>query len=157
MLVRILRRLTVEEVKRQLKELEATYDMPFAEFEEKLLEASNPEEKIVEAYLKWANLMNAYHGYVEGGELHCVVEKQLDFSWDELKSLTPRRLELLYTLSDLRVESINNLAHKVRRDVKNVYLDLQILKKLGLVNLVKKKDGRVIPEPIVEEVTFALQ
>jgi len=157
MLVRILRRLTVEEVKRQLKELEATYGMTFAEFEGKLLEASNPKEKTVETYLKWTSLMNAYHGYVEGGELHYTVEEQLDLSKDKLKLLTPRRLELLFALSDLRAESINSLAHKIRRDVKNVYHDLQILKKLGFVNLLKKKDGRVTPEPIVEEVTFIMQ
>jgi DNA-binding transcriptional ArsR family regulator len=155
MLVRVLRRLTIEEVERQMKELETTYGKTFAEFEEELLEANNPEEKMLEAYLKWANLVNAYHGYVEGGELHCVAEEQRDLSRDELKSLTPRRLELLYALSDLRADSINSLAHKVRRDVKNVYHDLQVLKKLGLVSLVRKKDGRVIPEPIVEEVTFA--
>jgi hypothetical protein len=156
MLVRVLRRLTIEEVERQMKELEMTYGKTFAEFEEELLEADNSEEKIIETYLKWARLVHAYHGYVESGELHYAVEEQLDFSSDDLRSLTPRRLELLFALPDIRVESINGLAHAVRRDVKNVYHDLQILKKLGLVNLVEKKDGRVIPEPIVEELAFAI-
>jgi hypothetical protein len=157
MLVRVLRRLTIEEVKRKIKELEMTYGKTFVQFEEELLEDNDPDEKDVESYIKWASLVNAYHGYVEGGEFHYTAEEWLNFSRDELESLTPRRLELLYALVDQRMKSINSLAHKVRRDVKNVYHDLQILKKLGFVNLVKKKDGRIVPEPTIEEITFAIQ
>ena len=131
--------------------------MSFDEYEEKLLTAQNVEEKVVDTYFRWGRLVHAYRGYVEGGELHCVVEEQLDFSSEDLRALTPRRLELLYGLSDLRVESINDLAHKVRRDVKNVYNDLKVLKNLGFVRLVRKRDGKIVPEAVVEEVTFAFQ
>ncbi len=94
---------------------------------------------------------------MEDGELHCVVEELHDLSSDEVKVFTPKRLELLYAVSNLRAESINDLAHKVRRDVKNVYHDLQSLKKLGLVNLNRKKGRKVVPEVLVEEITFITQ
>lgn len=157
MLVKVLRRLTLEEVENQMEEHERIYGMSFDEFEEQLLTSRNVEEDAVETYFRWARLVHAYRGYVEGGELHCVVEEQLDFSSDDLKALTPRRLELLYALPNLRVESINGLAHKVHRDVKNVYNDLKALKRLGLARLVRKRDGKVVPEAIIEEIAFALQ
>jgi hypothetical protein len=157
MLVKVLRRLTLEEVETRIKEFEETYGLSFDEFEERVLTARNAEEDAVDAYFRWARLVHAYRGYVEGGELHCVVEEQLDLSINELKALTARRLELLYALSDLRVDSINGLAHKVRRDVKNVYNDLKVLKELGLVRLVRKRDRKIVPEAVIEEITFTLQ
>jgi DNA-binding transcriptional ArsR family regulator len=156
MLVRILRRLTLEEVEEQLRDLEESYGMSFGQFEEQLL-TEKMKEKYVDTYFKWARLVHAYRGYMEDGELHCVVEELHDLSSDEVKMFTPKRLELLYALSNLRVESINDLARKVRRDVKNVYQDLQALKKLGLVNLNRKKGRKVVPEVLVEEITFITQ
>jgi len=157
MLVKVLRRLTIEEVEKQIEELEETHGMSFDEFEEQLSTAGTIEENSVDTYFRWARLVHAYRGYIEGGELHCVVEELRSLSPSELEAFTPKRLELLYALSDLRVESINELAHKVRRDVKNVYQDLQVLKKLSLVNLNKKRSRKVVPEVLVEEITFVTQ
>jgi len=86
-----------------------------------------------------------------------MVEEVHDFSSERLEALTPRRLELLHALSSLRVESINELAGKVRRDVKNVYQDLRVLEKLGFVNLSKKRGRRTVPEILVEEIAFMIQ
>jgi hypothetical protein len=86
MLVKVLRRLTLEEVETQIKELEETYEVSFNEFEERLLTARNVEENAVDTYFRWAELVHAYRGYVEGGELHCVVEEQLNFSIDDLRA-----------------------------------------------------------------------
>lgn len=157
MLVRILRRLTLEEVETHIRELEQTFGMSFDEFEERLITTEKDEAKTFDAYLRWAMLVHAYRGYLESGELHCVVEEVYDFSSEGLEALTPRRLELLYALSNLRVESINDLARKVHRDVKNVHQDLQILKELGFANMSQKRRGKIIPEVLVEEITFMMQ
>jgi predicted transcriptional regulator len=64
-------------------------------------------------------------------------------------------LDLLDQLSRVRSESINDLASKIGRNVKNVYMDLKKLESLGLIRLVK--EGRsMIPELLVHEVTLLL-
>ena len=73
MLVRLRKRLTLEEVERQLEELERASNMRFDEFEERLLTSEKVDEKSVETYFRWAKMVHAYRGYMEGGELHCLV------------------------------------------------------------------------------------
>jgi predicted transcriptional regulator len=70
--------------------------------------------------------------------------------------LTPKRLELLYNLATVRVDSISDLAQKVRRNVKNVYEDLKVLDKLGFVKLNRRKGRALIPETLVKEITFLI-
>jgi len=108
-------------------------------------------------YFEWAGLVDAYRGYDEGGELDYIVEEVREFSSKQLALLTPKRVELLDYLASIRVESINELAHKVKRDVKNVYEDLQILRNLGLVVLRRRGKRNVVPETLVEEITFLIQ
>lgn len=157
MQVKVLRRLTLDEVEERIEKLEGDFGMSFDEFEERMLTGTEMEVDSVDTYFRWAKLVHAHRGYMEDGELNCVVEELYDLSLDELRALTPKRLELLYSLSHLRVDSINDLAHRVRRDVKNVYHDIQVLKQLGLVRLSKKRDRRVVPELLVEEITFITQ
>ncbi len=154
MLVKVSRRLTLEEVEKRTKELEKTYEMTFDEFEEQLLTARKMKEEYIDAYFRWARLVHAHRGYEEGGELHCIVEELRDLSSKELRAFTPKRLELLCALADFRVESINELARKVRRDVKNVHQDLQVLSRLGIVRTTRKRGKKIVPEVLVEEVTF---
>jgi predicted transcriptional regulator len=70
--------------------------------------------------------------------------------------LTPKRLELLDSLASLRVESINDFAQKIRRNVKNVYQDLQVLRKLGFVTFKRSGKRNIVPETLVEEITFLI-
>ena len=149
--------MTLDEVEERVEKLERAHGMSFDEFEEHILTAGKIDDTSIDTYFRWANLIHAYRGYMEDGELHCVVEELHDLGFDELRALTPKRLELLYALSDMRVDSINDLAHRVRRDVKNIYQDLQALKQLGLVRLSRKRDRKVVPEVLVEEITFITQ
>jgi len=64
---------------------------------------------------------------------------------------------LLYQLAIMRVESINDLAKKARRNVKNVYQDLHVLSKLGFVKLNNEKGRDVISETPVKEITFLIR
>ena len=156
MLVKVLRRLTLEEIEDQIRSLERRHAMTFDEFEELFL-TKNVDQQSVDVYFRWATLVHAYRAYVESGELDCVVEELHDLDSNELRAFTPKRLELLYSLSNLRVESINELARRVRRNVKNVHQDLQILRKLGFINFRKKGRRNLVPEALVEEITFLIQ
>ncbi len=156
MLAKVLRRLTLEEVEDQIRNLERSHGTTFDEFEELFL-AKDDSQYSVDEYFRWAELVHAYRGYIESGELDCVIEELHDLDSEELKAFTPKRLELLYTLSGLKVESINELAQKVGRNVKNVYQDLQILRKLGFVSFRKKGRRNFVPEALVEEITLLMR
>lgn len=86
-----------------------------------------------------------------------MVEEIRDFKPEQTAMLTPKRVELLYQLVVLRVESINDLAQKVKRNVKNVYQDLKVLKRLGFVKLNRRKGRASIPETLVKEITFLIR
>jgi len=156
MLIRVVRRLTVEEVLKQIKDFEKEHDMTFDEFEELFLE-KRLNRQSVDVYFEWADLVHAYRGYVEGGELDYMVEELKDLNPSEMALLTPKRLQLIYSLAGLRVRSINDLAQKTRRNVKNIYQDLQILRKLGFVAFKKVGKRNIIPETLVEEITLMIR
>jgi len=64
-------------------------------------------------------------------------------------------MDLLDKLSKYQANSINDLASRIGRNVKNVYNDLKALEGLGFVRLVR--EGRsLIPELLVHEVTILL-
>lgn len=155
MLVRIVRRLTLEEIREQIKSFEKRFGVTFDEFEEAHLE--KVDRDVIDAYFHWAELVHAYRGYVESGELDFAVEETRDLSPREAAVLTPKRLELLYSLASLRADSINELAQKIRRNVKNVYQDLQALKTLGFVTFTRKGKRNIVPETLVEEITLLLR
>jgi len=156
MLIRIVRNLKIEEIIRKIREFEKHFGKSFDEFEELFL-AKRLSEKDVSAYFEWAELTHAYRRYVESGELDYTIEEIKEFTAKEMALLTPKRMELLRAIAKLRVESINDLAQKTRRDVKNVYQDLQALKKLGFVFFNKIGKRNIVPETLVEEITFIVQ
>lgn len=156
MLIRIVRRLTLDEVKSKIKQFEKEHDMTFDEFEELFL-SRKLDRRLVDTYFEWASLVHAYRGYVEGGELDYVIEELRELSPEETALLTPKRIELLYSLASLRAESINKLAQKIRRNVKNVYQDLKALQSLGFVTFRKRGKRNIVPETLVEEITLLIR
>jgi len=80
-----------------------------------------------------------------------------DLKPKETSLLTPKRLELLYSLASLRPESINDLARKTKRNIKNVYQDLKALKTLGFVTFKKRGKRNIVPETLVEEITLMIR
>jgi predicted transcriptional regulator len=101
--------------------------------------------------------VDSYKGYIEEGTLDYTVEEIRDLKPEQVALLTPKRIELLHQLAVLRVESINDLARKVRRNVKNVYQDLHVLGKFGFVKLSKRKGRALAPETLVREVSFVFR
>lgn len=156
MLVRVVRQVTLEEVQKRIKDYEKEYTLSFDEFEELFLK-KKVNRRLIGVYTEWAGLVHAYRAYVEGGELDYVVEETRDLKPREAALLTSKRLELLYSLASLRIESINDLAQKTRRNVKNVYEDLKTLKTLGFVTFKKKGKRNIVPETLVEEITLLIR
>jgi len=72
-----------------------------------------------------------------------------------LKTLTPRRIDALRTLSERGPQSVRALARLTRRDYKNVHRDTALLERVGLVS--RTADGRlVVPwKTIVAEIKLA--
>ena len=156
MLVRLVRQLALEEVEMRIRSYEKEHGMSFDEFEESFLK-KKLDRRLIGTYSEWADLVHAYRGYVESGELNYAVEEMRDLKSEETNLLTPKRLELLYSLVSLRPESINDLAKKTRRNVKNVYQDLKALKTLGFVTFRKRGKRNIIPETLVEEITLLIR
>jgi len=155
-LIRIIRSLTSEEIEEKIKKFEKEFGMSFEKFEEQFLK-QRLDGKLARIYFEWAELVDSYKGYIEEGTLDYTVEEIKDFKPEQAALLTPKRIELLYKLAALRVESINDLAKKVRRNVKNVYQDLQALSKFGFVRLNKRKGRTIVPETLVKEITFLIR
>ena len=156
MLLRIIRDLTPEEVEEKIQKFEKELGVSFEKFEELFLK-QKLDAKFARAYFEWAELVDSYKGYIEDGQLDYAIEEIKDFKPEQIALLTPKRIELLYQLAALRVESINDLAQKARRNVKNVYQDLQVLSKLGFVKLNKRKGRTIIPETLLKEITFLIR
>jgi len=156
MLVRVVRQLTLDEVETHIRNYEKEYGMTFDDFEELFLK-KKLDRRLIGVYSEWAGLVHAYRGYVEGGELDYAVEEMRDLKPRETALLTPKRLELLYSLASLRPESINDLAQKTRRNVKNIYQDLKTLKTLGFVTFKKRGRRNIVPETLVEEITLLIR
>jgi len=156
MLLKIVRNLTSEEILERIRKFEKEFGISFEKFEELFL-GQRLDAKLARAYFEWAELVDSYKGYVEEGTVDYVVEEIKDFKPEQAALLTPKRMELLHQLATLRVESINDLAQKVRRNVKNVYQDLKVLSKFGFVKLNKRRGRAIIPETLVKEITFLIR
>jgi len=156
MLIRIIRNLTSEEIEEKIRKFEKESGMSFEKFEELFL-GQKLDTKHARVYFEWAELVDCYKGYIEEGTLDYTVEEIKDFKPEKAALLTPKRIELLYKLAVLRVESINDLAKKVKRNVKNVYQDLQVLSSFGFVRLNKRRGRTIVPETLVKEITFLIR
>ena len=94
-----------------------------------------PEESLEEA--------KAVARRVQAGERLPEREEELYFS--DLatlrKTLSPKRLSLLWAIAEHEPRSVRELAERVGRDIKNVSQDLSFLSHLGLVELKEKRRG----------------
>ncbi|MFO7791822.1 MAG: hypothetical protein R6W73_02430 [Candidatus Saliniplasma sp.] len=70
-------------------------------------------------------------------------EERILKSAKSISALSFRRVKLIEYVSNNRVDSINDLADGLNRDYKNVYDDLQVLSKNGLMELDKEGKRRV--------------
>ena len=151
---RILKRLTIIEAYEKVKELEQKYKENIESIPDKYADGQIGSEAF-EDYAEWLAMIHALRAYGEGEDFDYYTEEYIDLPWNLLKKLSPKRLELLDSLTRIQVSSINLLASAIERDVKNVYTDLKILEQMNFVELVK--EGRnIVPKLKVREVTFVI-
>jgi len=157
MLLRVVKRLSLDEVVKRIKEFESRLGISFLEFEKRFTEG-RLDQGLFGEYVEWADLVHAYEGYVESGELDYASDEIIDLrDKDFERLLTHKRVELLAALASSRVESINELARRVKRSVKNVYDDLKVLERLRFVQLRKLGRRNIVPEVLVKEIGFLIQ
>jgi len=154
MIVKIVRRLALEEIRERLNAFLAKHpNKTFEELEEEFFSKGGGFSSWSE-YSEIRDLYYAYRGYEEGGELMYSEEQYLDLSPEELnRVLTAKRLQVLSTLARCEVSSVSELARITGRDVKNVYEDLKVLESLKFVELRKEK-GRVVPRLLLQRISI---
>jgi predicted transcriptional regulator len=152
--LRIVRRIPFVEVSRMVSELEDKYGGNLEAIPD-LFAEGRLGRGAFEDYVDWLGMTHALRAYREGEDFDYLTEEIQEFGWEEASKLTPRRMEMLDQMSRYRAESINDLASRLGRDVKNVYNDLKALEDLGFVRLVKE-GRRSVPELLVHEVTIVL-
>ena len=154
MQLKVTRTIPLEEVIQRVTEIERRYTESMDDIPEKFNRGLVGRD-VFEDYVEWMGMVHALRAWREGEDFDYLTEDVMELEWEEFSKLTPRRLDLLDQISRVRSESINDLAAKIGRDVKNVYMDLKKLESLGLIRLVK--EGRsMIPELLVHEVTLLL-
>lgn len=154
MQLKVTRTIPLEEVIQRVTEIERRYTENMEDIPEKFNRGLVGRD-VFEDYVEWMGMVHALRAWREGEDFDYLTEDVMELEWEEFSKLTPRRLDLLDQLSRVRSESINDLAAKIGRDVKNVYMDLKKLESLGLISLVK--EGRsMVPELLVHEITFLL-
>ncbi len=154
MQLKVMRAIPLEEVIQRVTVIEQRYTESMDDIPEKFNRGLVGRD-VFEDYVEWMGMVHALRAWREGEDFDYLTEDVMELEWEEFSKLTPRRLDLLDQISRVRSESINDLAAKIGRDVKNVYMDLKKLESLGLIRLVK--EGRsMIPELLVHEVTLLL-
>ena len=154
MQLKVMRAIPLEEVIQRVTVIEQRYTESMDDIPEKFNRGLVGRD-VFEDYVEWMGMVHALRAWREGEDFDYLTEDVMELEWEEFSKLTPRRLDLLDQLSRVRSESINDLASKIGRNVKNVYMDLKKLESLGLIRLVK--EGRsMIPELLVHEVTLLL-
>lgn len=99
--------------------------------------------------------INAWHK-AEKGEIK-EPEERLYFVDPKIffQVLSKRRIELLKILHARGISSIRELSRLLNRDYKNVYQDVQLLKKIGLIHQDKNKKVYVPWDKINAEISLA--
>lgn len=152
MQIKIARRLTPEEILEMEKQIESSIDFDIRRIE---IKSNEDIKKKWPIYTKWASLHYAYKAYEEEGENYYIYEENFTLPLKELlKILTEKKIQLINEIAK-GVESISDLARKVKRDVTNVYRDLKVLEKLKIIKL-EKAGKNVIPKIVAEKITIEL-
>lgn len=94
---------------------------------------------------------------MESGELDYFVEELVNLSPGKMATSDSETIGASLSLASLRIESMNDLAQKTHRNIKNVYEDLHVLKSLGLIVFKKRGKRNIVPETLVEELAFLVR
>ena len=151
---RAVKRIPLNEVRERVAAFEYKYGDNFQQLHDGFINGTMPRDRF-EDYVEWSGMIHALRAAGEGEDFDYYAEEDLSLTLRQFESLTPKRLMILDYIADEHVSSINELADRVGRDVKNVYNDLRALELLGFIRLVE--EGRsLVPELLIQEVTILL-
>ena len=142
----------MDEVRKRVADIESKYGGRLDGIPDRFADGHDDREAF-EDYVEWMGMEHALRAYSEGEDFDYIAEEITELGDDEISKLTPRRMQLMDQMSRYRVDSINDLASRIGRDVKNVYNDLKTLEGLGFVRLVKE-GRRLVPDLLVKEITL---
>ena len=148
------RRVPMNEITERVAELEGKYGDRFQELHEEFVHGRMDRERFND-YVEWSGMIHALRAYSEGEDFDYYTEEEIPRGGEELRGLTPPRIELLDRLAVGRASSINELADILGRNVKNVYHDVKFLERIGFIRLSKEGRG-MVPELLVQELTISL-
>jgi predicted transcriptional regulator len=151
---RVVRRIPLNEVRERVGNYVAKYGNQYQELSREFESGKMPRDRL-DDYIEWSSMIHALRAAGEGEDFDYYAEEDLNLTPEEYECLTTRRIELLDYLADEYVSSINELADRVERNVKNVYGDLRVLERLGFIRLVKEGNS-LVPELLVQEITILL-
>lgn len=123
---------SIDEVNIRIKELENKYSFT-SDYFVKTYELGKLAEK--EDFRFWVSLLTARRAYEETGDLSYSLE--VPFRGSVSKVFSDARMKLFEEIRKESHSSITELSRVLKRDIKNVYLDLKILENARLVKLVK--------------------
>jgi predicted transcriptional regulator len=151
---RAVKRVPLNEVRERMKIIEAKYGDRFNTLHEEFIAGKMPRERF-DDYVEWSGMNHALRAAGEGEDFDYYAEEYLEFTPEEFDSLTPRRIELLDYLADEYAGSINELAKKMKRNVKNVHSDLRHLEQLGFIRFTREGKN-LVPQLLIQELTILL-
>jgi predicted transcriptional regulator len=151
---RVVRRIPLNDVRERVAAYVEKYGGHYQELSREFEAGKMPRERL-DDYVEWSSMIHALRAAGEGEDFDYYAEENLQLTPEQFDSLTPRRVELLDYLADEYASSINELAERIGRDVKNVHSDLRVLEGLGFVRLVREGKS-LVPELLVQEFTILL-
>ena len=151
---RVVKRIPINEVRERVADYVERYGYQYSELSREFESGKMPRDRL-DDYIEWSSMIHALRAAGEGEDFDYYAEENLNLTSGEFDSLTSKRIELLDYLADEHASSINELADRIGRDVKNVYGDLRTLEHLGFIRLIKEGKS-LVPELLVQEVTILL-
>jgi DNA-binding transcriptional ArsR family regulator len=149
------RRLSPEEVIRKIGEYRRIFGANSPDNYPNELREGKMQER--SALSEWRELTEAYRAYEEGGELDYVVEEDLKMDPQMIERVfTRKRLELIAAMGHTEFTSISHLASHLGRDIKNVYEDLRVLKRAGILRLTRTRRN-VQPKLLIDGLSFVFR
>lgn len=153
--IKVARRLSPEEVIRKINEYRKIFKASSPDDYKAGLRQDKMEEK--STLVEWTELMQAYQAYEEGGELDYVVEEDLNMDPQTIERVfTRKRLELIAAMGHTEFTSISHLANHLGRDIKNIYEDLRILKRVGILRLTRTRRN-VQPKLLIDGISLVFR
>ena len=132
---RVVKRIPINEVRDRVAAYLKRYGNQYQELSREFESGKMPRDRL-DDYIEWSSMIHALRAACEGEDFDYYAEENLDLTPEEFDSLTSKRIELLDYLADEHASSINELADRIGRDVKNVYGDLRTLEHLGFIRLI---------------------